>query len=103
MAQKTSSTYSIIAVLTAVLLLGAAGVVYLQSSSGSGGGNSAALAALSQALPQHAADAASGAPRGFNQLDNDVKRLASLASDAGMRLPGNRAQWQALQQSAKAV
>ncbi len=101
MAQKTSSTYSIIAMLTAVLLLGAAGVVYLQSSSGSG--NSAALAALSQALPQHAADAASGAPRGFIQLDNDVKRLASLASDAGMSLPGNRAQWQALQQSARAV
>jgi twitching motility protein PilJ len=103
MAQKTSKTFSILAVLTALLLLTAAGVVYLQSTSGSGGGNSAALAALSQALPQHAANAASGAPRGFNQLDNDVKRLDGLISGAGMNLPGNRTQWQVLQQSANAV
>ncbi len=102
MAQKTSKTFSIIAVIIAVSLLAAAGIIYLQSTSG-GGGNSAALASLSQAMPRHAANALSGSPRGFGQLDNDSKRLASLVSDAGMGLPGKSAQWQALQTSADAV
>jgi len=103
MAQKTSKTFSILAMLMFVSLAGAAGVVYLQSTSGGGDGNRAALAALSQALPRHAANAVSGVPRGFDQLANDVERLASLISGAGISLPGDRAQWQALQQSANAV
>jgi twitching motility protein PilJ len=103
MAQKTSKTFSIIVLIMSVSLLAVAGIIYLQSSSGGGGGNSAALASLSQAMPRHAAIAVSGAPRGFDQLDNDTKRLASLVSDAGMSLPGKRAQWTALQESADAV
>jgi twitching motility protein PilJ len=103
MAQKTSKTFSILAILMFVSLVAAAGVAYLQSTSGGGDGSRAALAALSQALPRHAVSAASGAPRGFDQLANDVERIASLISEAGMSLPGNRAQWQALQQSANAV
>ena len=103
MAQKTGKTFSILAMLMSVSLLGAAGIIYLQSTSGGGGGNGAALAAVSQALPRHAADAAAGAPRGFDQLDSDVKMLAGLLSSAGPGLPGSRAQWQVLQQSANAV
>ena len=103
MAQKTGKTFSIIVMLMSAMLLGAAGIIYLQSSSGGGDGNAAALAAVSQALPRHAADAASGAPRGFEQLDSDVTRLASLMSSSGPGLPGSRAQWQVLQQSANAV
>ncbi len=103
MAQKTSKTFSIIAVIIAVSLLAAAGIIYLQSTSSGGGGNNAALASLSQAIPRHAATALSGSPRGFGQLENDAKRLASLVSDAGLSLPGNSAQWRALQESADAV
>lgn len=102
MAQKTSKTFSILVLIMSVSLLAAAGMIYLQSASG-GGGNSAALASLSQAIPRHAAIAVSGAPRGFSQLDNDAKRLASLISGAGMSLPGKSAQWQALQDSSDAI
>jgi len=103
MAQKTSKTFLNLVTLMAVLLLAAAGIIYLQSTTSSASGNNAALAALSQALPRHAADAASGSLRGFDQLDNDIKRLDGLTAAAGAGLPGGRAQWQQLQQSANAV
>ncbi len=99
MAQTTSKTFTILSIVMALLLLGSAGVVYLQSQSA--GGGHAALAALSQALPRHAADAAAGKPNGFEQLDNDTKRLAQLTSAAGT--PGRQAQWRALEQSAAAL
>lgn len=102
MAQKTGKTFSIIVLTMFLLLLAAAGAVYLRSAS-SGNGNNAALAALSQAMPRHAAIAVSGAPPGFSQLDNDAKRLASMIAGAGLSLPGNKAQWQVLQESADAV
>ena len=103
MAQKNSKTFLNLVILMAVLLLAAAGIIYLQSTTSSGDGNNAALAALSQVLPRHAADAAGGSLRGFDQLDNDIKRLDGLTAAAGAGLPGGRAQWQKLQQSANAV
>jgi twitching motility protein PilJ len=103
MAKKTRNTFSLLVLLIAVSLLGAAALVYLQPGSGSGGGNNAALAALSQAIPGHAARAANGAPRAFDQLDNDIKRLDRLTAGAGRSLPGSSAQWQALRQSTAAV
>ncbi len=103
MAKTTSKTFSILALLLTVLLIGTAGVVYLQSLSAGGGGGNTALAALSQAMPSHAANAAAGVPQGFEQLDSDVKRLQRLTSAAGSSLPGSRAQWQVLQQSADAL
>jgi twitching motility protein PilJ len=102
MAQKSSKTFSFLALIMTLSLLAAAGIIYLQSGTG-GGANGAALAALSQAMPRHAESAVSGAPLGFGQLDNDNKRLASLISGAGVGLPGKSAQWRALQDSADAV
>ena len=103
MVKTTSKTFSIISLLITVLLVVSAGVVYLQSHFGGGGGSNAALAALSQAMPIHAANAAGGTPQGFEQLDNDAKRLQRLISAAGDKLPGSRAQWQVLQNSANAL
>jgi len=101
MAKTTSKTFSILALLMTVFLIGTAAAIYFQSLSG-GGGNTA-LAALSQAMPTHAASAAAGAPKGFEQLDKDARRLQQLISGAGSSLPGSRGQWQALQQSADAL
>ena len=103
MAKTTSKTFSILALLTTVILVGTAGAIYLQSRSGDGGGGNMAMAALSQAMPRHAANAAAGTPQGFEQLDNDVKGLQRLMSEAGTRLPGSRAQWQELRRSAEAL
>lgn len=100
MAQTTSKTFSILATLMAVLLIGAAGVIYLPLA---GSSDAAELAALSQSLPRHAADAATGMPPGFEQLDDDVQRLAELLSAVGAALPGRSEHWRALDRSAKAV
>lgn len=100
MAQTTTKMFSILAILMAVLLIGVAGVIYLQSA---GDGADAEIAALSQSLPRHAANAAAGVAPGFDQLDDDVQRLAQLMSVAGSGLPGRNAHWQALNRSASAV
>ena len=102
MAQTTSSKFNLLAVIITVASIAAAGVVYLQSQMSSGGGHEA-LAALSQAMPRHAANAASGEPHGFDQLQTDIRRLDELTAAAGMGMPGNSAQWAALKQSAEAL
>ncbi len=86
----------------AVLLLAASGIIYLQPV----GGDSAApeLAALSQAIPRHAAGAVSGEEGGFAQLDADLKKVASLRSGtSGSALPGGARAWQELEQNAQAI
>ena len=103
MAKTTGKNFTITASLAAVALVAAAAVVYLQSLSSDGGGNNVALAALSQAMPQHAANAAAGTALAFEQLDVDVRRLGQLRSAAGFGLPGSNGQWQALEESARAV
>lgn len=103
MAKTIGKTFKITASMAAVALMAAAAVVYLQSQSSGGGGNNTALAALSQAMPQHAANAAAGPALAFEQLDADVARLGELTSSAGFGLPGSRRQWQALDESARAV
>lgn len=100
MAQTTSKIFSILAALMAVLLIGAAGIIFLQPAADDGG---AEIAALSQSLPRHAANAAAGMPPGFDQLDDDVQRLAKLMSASGIGLPGRNAHWQALDKSANAI
>ena len=101
MAKTTSKTFSILALLITVFIIGTAAAIYFQSLSG--GGSNTALAALSQAMPSRAASAAAGSPQGFEQLDEDAKRLQRLISEAGSSLPGSRGQWEALQQSADAL
>ena len=100
-----SSTFTIVAAALAVSLLAAAGLLYLQSGNNAGGnGNSAALAAVSQALPLHVANALAGDEEGFSRLQADVNRLATLrGGNSSMALPGGAGAWDNLASGATAV
>ena len=100
MATKTdnASTFRIVTGIIAIFLVVAAALVYLQKS---GDGSSAAeLAALSQAVPAQAARALSGEEGAYAELDNSVRRLASLRRGGS---PGRAADWQQLESAAAAV
>ncbi|MGI9201952.1 MAG: methyl-accepting chemotaxis protein [Woeseiaceae bacterium] len=97
---QTAATFRIIALLAAVFLLIAAALVYLSKG---GGGGSAELAALSQAVPNHAHAAASGTPGAFDELSEGASRLAELRRSAGGSAPGNSADWQSLQSRASTI
>jgi len=100
MATKTdnASTFRIVTGIIAIFLVVAAALVYLQKS---GDGSSAAeLAALSQAVPAQAARALSGEAGAYAELDNSVRRLASLRRGGS---PGRAADWQQLESAAAAV
>ena len=103
MAKKTNvtSTFRIIAIVSAVLLLAAAALTYLGSSGG--GGATAELAALSQSIPGQAGAALRGDANGFATLDASLKRLAQLRRSAGPGVPGSSSAWQELESRAAAV
>jgi len=99
-----SSTFRLIAMLLAVLLLAVAGILYLQPGSGGADPAVVELAALSQAIPGHAAAALNGETNGFARLDADLQRVAELTrgrSDSS--LPGEPGLWQDLASNAGAV
>ena len=100
-----SSAFTILASLLAVALLATAGVMYLQSTEGGAeGGPAPALAAMSQAMPLHAASAVHGNPGSFDQLQDDVKRLSGLRrSGSSLALPGGAGPWGELDQHATAI
>jgi len=100
-----SSTFTILASLLALALLATAGVMYLQSTEGGAeGGPAPALAAMSQAMPLHAASAVHGNPGSFDQLQDDVKRLSGLRrSGSSLALPGGAGPWGELDQHATAI
>ena len=102
MAKKTNvtSTFRIIAIVSAVVLLAAAALTYL---GGGGGGATAELAALSQSIPGQARAALRGDANGFATLDASLKRLAQLRRSAGPGIPGSSAAWQELESRAAAV
>jgi twitching motility protein PilJ len=101
MAKKTDTTtlFRIVALLTALALLAAAGLVYLQPSGG--GAASAELAALSQALPLRSANALAGRDGAFDALERDLGRMAELRRASGA--PGSAADWQRLESRASAI
>ena len=103
MAKKTNvtSTFRIIAIVSAVMLLAAAALTYLQSSGG--GSPTAEIAALSQAIPAQASGALRGDADGFATLDASLKRLAQLRRAAGPSVPGSSSAWQELESRAAAV
>ena len=106
MANKTSksSTFTILAVTIAILLVGAGGFLYLQPGSGGGSDSARAeFAALSQAIPMHASSALAGDSRGFARLDADLKRLATLRRAAALSIPGGSSSWDQLSQHAQAI
>ena len=101
MAKKTDTTtlFRIVALLTALALLAAAGLVYLQPSGG--GAASAELAALSQGLPLRTANALAGRDGAFDALERDLGRMAELRRASGA--PGSAADWQRLESRASAI
>jgi twitching motility protein PilJ len=100
---ENTSAFTVMALLTAVLLLAAAVVLYFQSGTVADGESPThELAALSQAVPLHAANAVAGDERAFGRLETSLSRLATLR--AGMSgLPGGEAQWTNLEQHARAI
>ncbi len=101
MAKKTDTTtlFRTIALLVAVALLAAAGLVYLQTSGSASG--SAELAALSQAIPVRTANALAGRDGAFDALERDLVRMAELRRTSGA--PGNAGDWQQLESRASAI
>lgn len=101
MAKTSSKSFNTVATLLAVALAAAASIIYLQSLGTSG--SVATLAAISQAMPRHASEAAKGDSAAFDQFQSEVQQLGTLISEAGSGLPGTTDQWVELQESANAL
>jgi twitching motility protein PilJ len=104
---ETTSAFTILAAVTAISLIAAAGVLFMQQSGrGAGAGESVTeLAALSQSIPLLAQSAtATGDSDGFARLERDVARLAELRQGrSATELPGGAAPWTRLEQHAGAI
>jgi twitching motility protein PilJ len=100
-----SSTFTVLVLLLGASLIATAGILYLQlSNNDSSGGTGAALAAVSQAIPLHAAAAASGDADGFLGLQEDLQRLSNLRQDASLLgMPGGSDVWDDLERHAQAI
>jgi len=93
-----SSVFTVLASALAVSLIAAAGVTYLQPGNEAGSDSSGpALAAISQAVPLHAQAALRGEPGGFESLQSDLNRLASIGDGA------SGAAWDELERHARAI
>jgi len=98
-----TSAFTLLALTAAIVLLAAAVVLYLQSGLGSDGESPThELAALSQAVPLHAANAVAGDERAFGRLESALTRLAALKEGIS-ELPGGPDQWVNLEQHARAI
>ena len=107
MARNTdkSSAFTVLVSLLGLSLLATIGILYQQSSSsGSSDGAGLALAAVSQAIPLHAAAAVRGDDDGFQGLENDVQRLANLRrASSSLGMPGGTEAWDELNRHAQAI
>jgi len=99
--KDTSTTFRIVAIAAAVVLIAAAALTFFQGSGGSP--QTVGIAALSQAIPSQAADALDGADGGFDRLDASMKQLASLRRSAGPAVPGSSTEWQRLESRAASI
>jgi twitching motility protein PilJ len=101
MAKKTDTTnlFRIVALVAALVLLVAAGLVYMQPSGG--GAAQTELAALSQAIPVRTASALAGRDGAFDALERDLGRMAELRRTSGA--PGDAADWQQLESRASVI
>jgi twitching motility protein PilJ len=97
----TSSTFRIVAIVTAVALVAAAALTFLQGAGGSP--QTAQLAALSQTIPNQAADAVDGVGGSFDRLDASMQQFASLRRSAGAAAPGSASEWERLESRAQSV
>ena len=107
MARNTdkSSAFTVLVSLLGLSLLATIGILYQQStSSGSSDGAGTALAALSQAIPLHAAAAVRGDADGFLSLQEDLQRLANLRrASSSLGMPGGTEAWDELNRHAQAI
>ena len=94
---NTSTAFRSIALVIALLLIAAGGLVYLQA----GATPATALAAISQALPKQASDALTGEDGGFAALADSVSRLDELSVAGGA--PGSSADWRELSTRAESI
>ncbi len=92
---NTSTAFRTVALVIALALIGAAGLVFLQA----GSSPATALAAISQALPQQANDALLGEEGGFPALADSVSALDGLSGAA----PGSTADWRELSTRAESI
>ncbi|MBT8079620.1 MAG: hypothetical protein KJO31_13665, partial [Gammaproteobacteria bacterium] len=99
---EKSSAYTIAAGLLAVMLVAAAGIVYWQYMQGDDNSGSR-LAALSQAIPLHATNAAAGDMAAFERLESSMNELALARGGTFSGLPGGAQAWQELERGAQAV
>src|SRR5690606_17207672 len=98
-----TSAFSLLALAMAILLLAAAVVLYLQSGTGAEGESPThELAALSQAVPLHAANDDAGDDRAFGRLETALSGLTELKAGVS-ELPGDAPQWTNLEQHARAI
>ena len=97
----TSATFRIVAIVTAVALVAAAALTFFQGAGGSP--QAAQLAALSQTIPNQAADAVDGVGGSFDRLDASMQQLASLRRSAGAAAPGSASEWERLGSRAQSV
>ena len=97
MADKThtSTAFRIVALVIALALIAAGGLVFLQS----GSSPSTALAAISQALPKQANDALMGEGGGFPALQDSVTQLDELGGVGA----GSTADWRELSTRAESI
>lgn len=105
MAEKPDKTsmFTLLVLLTGVLLLAAAGIAWLQGKNDSGDGSATvSAAALSQSIALQASRVRGGESAALARLNDDLDRLQALRT-AATRLPGGRAQWDALADGATAI
>jgi twitching motility protein PilJ len=107
MARQTdkSSAFTIIALLLGLSVLATAGILYQQSTGGaSSDGTGVTLAAISQAIPLHAAAAVSGDSEAISKLENDLQGLANLRRNLSLPgMPGGTAAWDEMTRYAEAI
>lgn len=95
----------VLALLLGLSVLATGGVLYLQSVDGAApDGGSTALAAVSQAIPLHAAAAVKGDIASFAKLENALERLGNLRqSVGGPGMPGGSGARDELTRRAQAI
>ncbi len=100
-----TSAFTVLAVLTALILAAACVVLYVQWGASAAANQSVSgSAALSQALALHATGALGGDSEDFARLENDVMRLSDLRQSTGEgALPGSSRAWANLEQQARAI
>lgn len=107
MARQTekSSAFVVVAALLGLSVLATGAILYMQSGSGaSSDGTIAALAAVSQSMPLHAAAATRGDIDGFSRLERDLRRLQGIRQNrSGPGIPGGSSAWDELARHADAI